>query len=120
MIGSTSQTNRILQESIKRCVFSPAGDILFVVIDGLNAGIPFFRLIDGRWVYIDEMESIPNQNLLNRRLQYVYLNGEKITFVYNNRVREYSLETGALIRNQARRDAKSGHYEGEEIHRLFF
>lgn len=120
VIGSTSQTNRILQESIKRCVFSPAGDILFVVIDGLHAGIPFFRLIDGRWVYIDEMESIPNQNLLNRRLQYVYLNGEKITFVYNNRVREYSLETGALIRNQARRDAKSWHYEGEEIHRLFF
>ena len=117
--GSTSQTNRIMQDNIKRCFFSPAGDILFVIINGLGAGIPFFRLIDGVWVYIDEMEPIPNQNLLNRRLRYVYLNSEKITFVYNNRVREYSLETGELVRNQARRDAKSEHYEGVEISKLF-
>lgn len=102
-----------------RCVFSPAGDILFVIINGLDAGIPFFCLLDGTWVYIDEMETIPNQNLLNRRLRYVYLNREKIAFVYNNRVREYSLETGALVRNLARRDAKSEHCEGVEISKLF-
>lgn len=118
--GSASQTNHIMQDHIKKCVFSPAGDILFVIINGFDAGIPFFRLVDGAWVYIDEMETISNQNLLNRRLRYVYLNGEKITFVYNNRVREYSLETGALIRNLAKRDAKSEQYEGEEISNLFF
>lgn len=117
--GSASQTNRIMQDNIKRCVFSPAGDILFTIINGLDAGIPFFRLVDETWVYIDEMEPIPNQNLLNRRLRYVYLNGEKIAFVYNNRVREYSLETGALVRKLARRDAKSEHYEGREISKLF-
>ena len=76
-------------------------------------------MADETWEYIDEMEPILNQNLLNRRLRYVYLNGEKIAFVYNNRVREYSLETGALVQNLARRDAKSEHYEGTEISKLF-
>lgn len=116
--GSESQTSRIMQEAIRRCVFSPSGDVLFVIIDGLDAGVPFFRLIDGKWVYIDELENIPNQNLLNRRLQHVYVKEGTITFVYNSRIREYSLETGVLIRNQAKRDAKSGHYEGQEISRL--
>ena len=119
IMGSESQTNRIMQDNIKRCVFSPAGDILFVIINGFDAGIPFFRLADETWEYIDEMEPILNQNLLNRRLRYVYLNGEKIAFVYNNRVREYSLETGALVQNLERRDAKSEHYEGTEISKLF-
>lgn len=119
IMGSESQTNRIMQDNIKRCIFSPAGDILFVIINGFDAGIPFFRLADETWEYIDEMEPILNQNLLNRRLRYVYLNGEKIAFVYNNRVREYSLETGALVQNLARRDAKSEHYEGTEISKLF-
>lgn len=119
IMGSASQTNRIMQDNIKRCIFSPAGDILFVIINGFDAGIPFFRLADETWEYIDEMEPILNQNLLNRRLRYVYLNGEKIAFVYNNRVREYSLETGALVQNLARRDAKSEHYEGTEISKLF-
>jgi len=115
ILGSESQTSFIMQEAIRRCVFSPSGDILFVIIDGLDAGLPFFRLIDGKWIYIDELINIPNQNLLNRRLQYVYLKEDKLTFVYNSRIREYSLETGALIRNQAMRDAKSGHYDGQEI-----
>lgn len=119
IMGSESQTNRIMQDNIKRCVFSPAGDILFVIINGFDAGIPFFRLIDETWEYIDEMEPIPNQNLLNRRLRYVYLNGEMISFVYNNRVREYSVETGALVQNLARRNAKSEYYEGTEISKLF-
>lgn len=113
--GENGQITRILRENIRRCVFSPSGDILFVIINGLDAGIPFFRLIDGVWVYIDEMEPVPNQNLLNRRLQHVYLSDRKIIFVYNNRVREYSLETGQLLRNQAKRDARNGCYEGEEI-----
>lgn len=119
IMGSESQTNRIMQDNIKRCVFSPAGDILFVIINGFDAGIPFFRLADETWEYIDEMEPIPNQNLLNRRLRYVYLNGEMISFVYNNRVREYSVETGALVQNLARRNAKSEYYEGTEISKLF-
>ena len=83
-------------------------------------GISFFRLIDGVWVYIDELKSISNQNLLNRRLQYVYLNNKKLSFIYNNRIREYSLDTGELIRNQSKRDAKNGYYEGKEIRKLFF
>lgn len=120
IMGNNGQIHRVLWENIKHCFFAPSSDIIFVVIGGLDAGIPFFRLVNGVWEYIDEMEPVPNQNLLNRRLQYVYLNGEKITFVYNNRIREYSLETGLLVRNQAKRNAKSGHYEGEEISKLFF
>jgi len=119
IMGSNSQINRVLWENIKRCLFAPSSNIILLVINGLDAGLPFFRLVDGAWVYIGEMEPIPNQNLINRRLQHVYLNGEKSTFVYNNRVREYSLKTGLPVQNQARRNAKSGHYAGEEISKLF-
>ena len=120
IVGNNGKVNRIMQENIKKCVFSPDGDILFVVMNGLDESISFFRLIDGVWAYIDELKSISNQNLLNRRLQYVYLNNKKLSFIYNNRIREYSLDTGELIRNQSKRDAKNGYYEGKEIRKLFF
>lgn len=110
---------RIFPESVRHCAFGPAGDILFVLADGLNAGVHFFRFVDNAWVYIDEMESIPNQNLINRRLQHVYLTDETITFVYNSRVRVYALGDGALLKNQAKRNAKDGQYEGTEISGLF-
>lgn len=109
----------IMQEQIRTCVFSPIDDILFILIKGLDAGIPFFRLVDENWVYIDEIKPLPHQNVLNQRLRHVFATDNQITFVYNNRVREYSLETGALVRNLAKRDAKNDEYEGKEITEIF-
>ncbi len=117
--GTGSLLKRIMFGNIKRCVFSPDSDILFLVLDCLDAGILFFRFLDGEWIYIDEMETIPHQNLLNRRLNYIYLDSKNITFVYNNKFRVYSLETGALIKIQAQKNAKDRKYQGTEISNLF-
>ena len=119
IIGNGMKKAYIMQEQIRTCVFSPIDDILFILIKGLDAGIPFFRLVDENWVYIDEIKPLPHQNVLNQRLRHVFATDNQITFVYNNRVREYSLETGALVRNLAKRDAKNDEYEGKEITEIF-
>lgn len=106
-------------ENIRYCVFSPDSTLLFVIVSGMDAGIPFFRLSVAGWEYIDEMETIPHQNLINRRLRHVYLAGATLTFVYNSRIRIYSLETGELIENQGKMGAKDMEFEGVEIGRMF-
>lgn len=110
---------RIFPVAIKYCVFSPDSALLFVIVSGMDAGIPFFRLAAAGWEYIDEMESIPHQNLINRRLRHVYLAGATLTFVYNSRIRIYSLETGELIENQGKMGAKDMEFEGVEIGGMF-
>ena len=65
------------------------------------------------------MEPIPHRNLINRRLRHVYLAGATLTFVYNSRIRIYSLETGELIENQGKMGAKDMEFEGVEIGRMF-
>ena len=110
---------RIFPVAIRYCVFSPDSALLFVIVSGMDAGIPFFRLAAAGWEYIDEMESIPHQNLINRRLRHVYLAGATLTFVYNSRIRIYSLETGELIKNQGKMGAKDMEFEGMEIGGMF-
>lgn len=105
---------------ISSAFFVPSGEYLFVIIRGVHAGIFLFRLTDGHWKFVDELKSIPNQNLINPRLNYVFLSNREITFVYNSRVRKYSLSDGTLISNQARQHAGSYTYDGENISHMFF
>lgn len=58
IIGNGMKKVYIMQEQIRTCVFSPIDDILFILIKGLDAGIPFFRLVDENWVYIDEIKPL--------------------------------------------------------------
>lgn len=52
---------------------------------------------------------------INRRLSHIFLDEDDITFVYNNRVRKYDLNTGKMIVNQQLRDARSKEYSGNNI-----
>lgn len=106
----------MFSSAVSDAFFTPSGKHLFVVIRGVDAGVLLLRITDGQWRLVDELESMQHQSLLNPRLNHVYLTDKAVTFVYNNRVREYSLEDGRLMSNRALRNAGSFAYEGEEIH----
>ena len=100
---------------ISQAFFFHSGDYLAIIIRGADPGIFLFHLEDGHWRFVNELESIQNQSLLNPRLRHVFLTDKDLSFVYNNRVRKYSLLDGTLIANQALRNAESHSYEGEDI-----
>ena len=111
---------RIMQDNVKKCVISPNNEYVFVAMDGRCVwGISFFKRIKDKWVYIDELESLQNQNILNNRLRHIYINDDSMLCVYNNRIREYSLDTGEMISNVAKRAAKDYEYSGTDIIDLF-
>ncbi len=105
--------------SISRAFFFHAGDYLAVIIRGADPGVFLFCLKNGHWRFANELESSPNQSLLNSRLRHVFLTDQDLSFVYNNRIRKYSLSDGALINNQALRNARSYSYAGEDIRTKF-
>ena len=92
---------------------------LFVILRGIDAGVFLFRATDNRWIFVDELESIQNQNVINRRLCHVLLTDQDVLFVYNNRVRKYGLADGKLITNQAIQNARNRMYKGEDVTHLF-
>ena len=100
---------------ISRAFFFPSGEYLAAIVGGLHSGVFLFRLNDDHWQFVNELEAIQNQSLLNSRLRHVFLTEQDISFVYNSRVRIYSLLNGALIANQPRRNAPSYSYEGKDI-----
>ena len=104
---------------ISQALFFHSGDYLAIIIRGTDPGIFLFHLEDGHWCFVNELENIQNQSLLNLRLRHVFLTDQDLSFVYNNRVRKYSLLDGTLIANQAQRNAKSHSYEGEDISAQF-
>ena len=104
---------------VNNVFFGPTGKHLFGVIKGSDPGIFLFGIKDGHWRLLSELQSIPNQGIINRRLNHVFLTDREVIFVYNNRVRKYSLADGMLVANQPRRNAGSLSYEGENISHLF-
>lgn len=105
--------------SINNAFFFHSGDYLAIIIRGVDSGVFLFRLANGHWNFVNELESIQNQSILNPRLHHVFLTDQDLTFVYNNRVRKYSLSDGALIANQSRRNARNYSYEGKDISGIF-
>jgi hypothetical protein len=57
--------------------------------------------------------------VFNKRLQHIFVTVNDITFVYNNRIRVYDLESGQQIENKAIRDAKSKRYPGKDVTKKF-
>ena len=74
---------------------------------------------DDHWRFVDELKGIPNQGIINRRLNRVVLKNNEITFVYNSRVRVYDLRDGILIKNQAVRNARKFAYDGMDVSSWF-
>ncbi len=105
----------IFSQEVSHAVFSPDERIMFSVVRGLYDGIFLFAYESCAWHFISELQSIPNQRLLNPRLRHVYLTKSTVTFVYNNRVRIYSLSDGRLAVNRARRYSKEHFYHGIDI-----
>ena len=102
----------IFSHPISKAVFSYNEKYMFIIIRGIYSGIFLFAYKEGEWHFVNELESIPHQSLLNRRLRHIYLTESNIAFVYNNRMRKYSLTEGALVENIARRYINGYSYEG--------
>lgn len=111
----------LLTPDVRNAFFDRAGKYLFVIIRGVCAGVLLFTQQDGAWVLLNELEGIPNQGILNRRLKKVLLGDTKITFVYNSRVRRYSLDDGTLVENIPVRNAGERDYtkDGTDVSEWF-
>lgn len=105
----------ILPVAISFAFYIASYELLFVIARGSFGGIFLFRKNNDSWSFVGELESIPNQSLINRRLKKIYINRDEIIFVYNSRVRKYSLADSKLIYNKARQKAPLYEYQGEEI-----
>lgn len=80
-----------------------------------NIGIALFKFINRTWVYVKFNH---RQNIFNKRLRHIYINRNSILFIYNNRITEFSLENGDMIKNVAKRYAKNYTYQGIDISEL--
>lgn len=109
----------IFSTPISSAFFDVSEKHLFMIICGVDPGILLFSIEDDQWRFVAELESMAHQSLINPRLNQVFLTEEDITFVYNNRVRRYSLADGELIYNEDIRGARSRSYKGTEISQLF-
>lgn len=94
-------------------------EYILVVLDNLIGNICLFKRQKKDWSFVAVLESFPYQSLINRRLNHIFLEEDKITFVYNNRVRRYDLSTGEMITNQQVQDARSKEYLGKNITEKF-
>lgn len=98
----SGRCNKELQFSgyISRGLFIQEEQCFLAVMHGVEPGLFLFRLIDEEWRYIAELETVQNQGIVNRRLRKVLYLEHELIFVYNNRIRKYSLQTGALTYNR--------------------
>lgn len=114
-----SNYEAIFSTPISNAFFDVSEKHLFMIIRGVDPGILLFNIEDDQWKFVAELESMAHQSLINPRLNHVFLAEQDITFVYNNRVRRYSLMDGELIYNEDIRGARNRSYDGMEISRLF-
>jgi hypothetical protein len=110
----------MFSSSISDAFFAPSGEYIFVIIRGVDSGILLFRFKDNQWCFVNELESMQHQSLINSRLCHVFLTSQTIIFVYNNRVRIYDLKDGKLNSNRRIQGARNHSYEGEDISQFFF
>lgn len=111
--------SRIFSTNITGGVFDDSNTCLFLVARGLYKGVFLLRVVGGKWKYVQEIEGIPNQGVITRRLNKIFLNGDRITFVYNNRIRGYDADNGKLVFNKQARRASESEFEGEDLTEKF-
>ena len=99
-----------------RAVFVNRAMQLLVYIGGGYPAIYLFERKEDTWKFVNELLPVNGHNIMNRRLNHVYVDDSYISFVYNNRVYQYSLETGVLIANTATRNARLRSYGGEDVY----
>lgn len=83
----------IYPNGLRKAFFDSSGERLFM-IEG-HSTIYLFAIINGEWQFV-----CAYLDVLNNRLRKVFMNSDTITFVYNNRVTQYSLIDGKTITNK--------------------
>ena len=109
--------SRMFLTYMSGAVFDCSGMVLLLVARGLRAGVFLFRFANGEWQYRGELEPIPHQGVITKRLQKILLRDNRLIFVYNSRIRKYDVETGKLVYNKAVRHAFES--EGEDLTQKF-
>ena len=107
----------ILPNVVKKVVF--IDNYILVTIDDLNGSVLLFKQQEQNWEFVNRLENFEHQSLINRRLNHVYYDGNAITFVFNNRIRKYDLNSGKMVINKQLRNAKSKEYSGIDIMKQF-
>lgn len=102
---------------IKSATFVSGDSRLLVILRGLSPGVLLYDNKDG-WHLTGEL-TCDHQHLLVPRLKKVFLTDRDLTFVYNNRVRKYSLADASLIYNRAVKNAPSASYDGVDVTTFF-
>lgn len=100
---------------ISGAVFDMTGTYLMLIAKGFDKGVFLFGYQGNQWKYIRELEGIPNQGVITKRLQKVLQEGEIITFVYRNRLRKYRLSDGEMILNKGMQKAGQLSQNGKDI-----
>lgn len=103
----------------KRAFFISDDNFLIVVTYSITPVILVFRKENDHWQFGGELYC-DHQHLLVERLRHVFVNEAEITFVYNNRIRKYSLLDGLQICNKKIHGAKDISFIGEDITEKFF
>lgn len=107
--------SRIFSTNISGCIFGNNNTCLFLVARGLYAGVFLLRIYESDWRYVREIEGIPNQGVINKRLRRIILEDNEVTFVYNSRIRKYDTNNGNLILNKQVQRAFEHDYGGEDL-----
>lgn len=107
--------SRIFSIDMNGAVFDQSGTLLLMVARGIYEGVFLLRLVNGKWHYVRELEGIPNQGVITKRLHKILLEDDQIIFVYNSRIRKYDAKNGKLIFNQPSRRTFERKYEGEDV-----
>ena len=115
--ANSCSCSRMFLTYMSGAVFDCSGMVLLLVARGLGAGVFLFRFANGEWQYRGELEPIPHQGVITKRLQKILLRDNRLIFVYNSRIRKYDVETGKLVYNKAVRHAFES--EGEDLTQKF-
>ncbi|MDE6441730.1 MAG: bacteriophage abortive infection AbiH family protein, partial [Clostridia bacterium] len=107
-----------MSDSFSRAFFIANGKYLLAVTCCQTPGVIVFRKEDEHWKLTGELHC-DHQHLLVQRLKHVFVDGDEIAFVYNNRIRKYSLLNAKQIYNNYVANAKSLSYAGEDIIKNF-
>lgn len=103
-----------MSDSFSRAFFIANEKYLLAVTYCQTPGLIVFRKEDEHWKLIGELHC-DHQHLLAQRLKHVFVDGDEIAFVYNNRIRKYSLLNAKQIYNSRVTSAKTLTYVGEDI-----
>ncbi len=104
----------ILPAEVSQAVFF--GPHLIVKLNDIYKNILLFSQNSEGWTFIARLKPTQNQDLINRRLQHIYMTNDEIVFVYNNRVRAFDLRTGVVSWTKPMQRAKDRSFPGTDIY----